>query len=78
MNYDLAIMALEGLRQSPLTVEVTRDRVRIEGDAAGFRELARLCLLLGGESGDEGDGFELEAPTHLTKDSQSFHLRRAR
>lgn len=78
MNYDLAMMALEGLRRAPLSVEVTRDRVRIEGDAAGFRELARLCLLLGGESGQEGDGFELEPPTHLTKGASALHLRRAR
>lgn len=74
MNYDLAIMALEGMARAPLTVRASGDEVVIEGSAATFKELARLCLLLGGTQTPE-DAFELAPGTHVSSDSPRVHLR---
>ena len=74
MNYDLAIMALEGMARSPMRVELSGDGVVVEGDQASFKELARLCLLLGGVQSAE-DAFELAPGTHLTGDSHRLRLR---
>lgn len=73
MNYDLAIMALEGLARSPLTIH-TGDELVIEADAASFKELARLCLLLGGVQTTE-DAFELAPGVHVTQESPLVRLR---
>jgi hypothetical protein len=73
MNYDLALMALEGLARSPMTVRVDGNEVLISGSPDSFRELARLCLLLGGAGGTES-GFELQSPVHLTSDSALLRL----
>jgi hypothetical protein len=73
MNYDLAIMALEGLAHGPLTVRVENGVVAIEGHPASFKELARLCLLIGG--GQAEDAFELQPGVHVTKDSPTLRLR---
>ena len=48
MSYDLAIMALEGLMKSPIEVRAANGEVVIQGSPASFKELARLCLLIGG------------------------------
>ena len=48
MNYDLAMMALEGLARAPMTLRSSGGEIIIEGEASAFKELARLCLLLGG------------------------------
>lgn len=64
MNYDLAMMALEGLARGPLSVRNEGGNVVIEGSSASFKELARLCLLLGGASGDES--FELQPGVHVS------------
>lgn len=74
MNYDLAIMALDGLARAPLVVQARGGSVVIEGSPEAFKELARLCLLIGGGQGD-GDGFELQPGTHLTRESPAVHLR---
>ena len=74
MNYDLAIMALEGMARAPLTVRTSGDEVVIEGSAATFKELARLCLLLGGTQTAE-DAFELAPGTHVSAESPRVHLR---
>ena len=74
MNYDLAIMALEGMARAPLTVRADGNEVTIEGSAATFKELARLCLLLGGTQSPE-DAFELAPGTHVTAESPAVHLR---
>lgn len=74
MNYDLAIMALEGMARAPLSVRAEGGDVIIEGDAATFKELARLCLLLGGTQTAE-DAFELTPGTHVTADSPRVQLR---
>lgn len=74
MNYDLAIMALEGMARAPLTVRREQDGVVIEAAAATFKELARLCLLLGGVQSAE-DAFELEPGVHVTSDSPALKLR---
>lgn len=74
MNYDLAIMALEGMARAPLTVRTSGDEVIIEGSATTFKELARLCLLLGGTQSPE-DAFELAPGTHVTGESPRVHLR---
>lgn len=74
MNYDLAIMALEGMSRAPLQVTTVEGEVVIEGSAATFKELARLCLLLGGTQTTE-DAFELAPGTHVTGDSPRVSLR---
>ncbi|MGZ8828982.1 MAG: hypothetical protein ACXW2Q_01260 [Thermoanaerobaculia bacterium] len=76
MNYDLAMMALEGLTRAPMTVRVEGSDVVIEGKGASFRELARLCLLLGGEHMTTDDGFELQPGRHVTKESLQLRLKR--
>jgi hypothetical protein len=73
MNYDLAIMALEGMARSPLTIRVEDNAVRIEGAAASFKELARLCLLIGG--GQVEDAFELQPGVHVTAASPMLQLK---
>lgn len=74
MNYDLALMALEGMARAPLRVSSTDGEVVIEGTGATFKELARLCLLLGGTQTAE-DAFELAPGTHVSDDSPRVHLR---
>jgi hypothetical protein len=74
MNYDLALMALEGMARAPLNVRTESGRVVIEGDAATFKEIARLCLLLGGTQSTD-DAFELNPGTHVTDDSLAVHLK---
>jgi len=74
MNYDLALMALEGMARSPLTVHASPNEVTIEASAATFKELARLCLLLGGTQSAE-DAFDLEPGTHVATGSPTLHLR---
>ena len=73
MNYDLAMMALEGLTRSRLRVSVDEGRVLIRGDAAAFKDFARLCLLLGGASTAD-ESFELQPGVHLTTESPAVHL----
>ena len=63
MNYDLAMMALEGLTRSRLNVSVKNGEVVIEAEPAAYKDFARLCLLLGG--GSEEEGFELKSGVHL-------------
>jgi len=77
MNYDLAIMALDGLTRSPLRVAAAHGEVRISGDAAGLKELARLLLLAASAdaAGDES-GIELKAPVHVTADSPTLRITR--
>ena len=74
MNYDLAMMALEGLTRGPLTVRVEGKSVVIEGPGASFKELARLCLLLGGAEATAEDRFELQPGTHVTAGSPMLRL----
>ena len=74
MNYDLALMALEGLARSPIQVTAANGEVVIEAEAASFKELARLCLLLGGAHSTE-DAFELAAGTHVAEGSLPLRLR---
>ena len=74
MNYDLALMALEGLSRSPLRVRVEGGEVILESDANSFKELARLCLLLGGiQQGTEE--FELAPPVHVASGSPTLRLK---
>lgn len=74
MNYDLAIMALEGLARAPLSITASSGgALLIEGTPAAFKELARLCLLIGG--GQSEDGFELQTGVHVTGGSPSVTLR---
>jgi hypothetical protein len=74
MNYDLAMMALEGLSRSPLQVSTETGQVVIEADAASFKELARLCLLLGGTQSTD-DAFELKPGVHVDAESPTLRLR---
>jgi len=76
MNYDLAMMALDGLARAPLTVERQADgTIAITGIAASFKELARLCLLIGGGEATPEDSFELLPGRHVTKGSPLVRLR---
>ena len=74
MNYDLAIMALDGLVRAPMSVRVDGNTVIIEAEGASFKELARLCLLLGGAQSVADDAFELEPGVHVTKGSPTVKL----
>jgi len=74
MNYDLAMMALDGLMRTPLTVRVDGTGVTFVGEPAAFKELARLCLLLGGAS-ENDDAFELQPNVHVTPGSPMVNLR---
>jgi hypothetical protein len=74
MNYDLAMMALDGLMRTPLTVRTDSAGVTFTGEPAAFRELARLCLLLGGASNAD-DSFELQPNVHVTADSPKVMLK---
>lgn len=65
MNYDLAIMALEGLVRQPMRVTIVGGEVVIEGEPAAFRDLARLCLLLGGDTVGGSEEFELQPDVHV-------------
>jgi len=73
MSYDLAIMALEGLSRLPLTVRSEGSDVVIEASPAAFKDLARLCLLLGG--GHIEEEFEIQPGVHATKGSHRLRLR---
>ncbi len=75
MNYDLAIMALDGLARAPLTIDTKDGAVVIRGPAASFKELARLCLLMGGADTQPDDSFELQPGRHLTSASPQMTLR---
>jgi hypothetical protein len=72
MNYDLAIMALEGLSKSPVDVRITESEIVVTGSPASFKEMARLFLLLGGAH-MEGD-FELQPGVHVSKESLRLRL----
>jgi hypothetical protein len=65
MNYDLAVMALEGLARSPLRARIANGDVLIEGEPEAFKHLARLCLLLGGETVGGADEFDLQQGLHI-------------
>ena len=73
MNYDLAMMALDGLTRAQLTVRVDSGRVTISGNASAFKEFARLCLLLGGASTSD-ESFELQPSVHVGKGSPGLKL----
>jgi hypothetical protein len=74
MNYDLAIMALEGLAREPMSVRAEGTEIIIEASPASFKELARLCLLLGGVSATE-DAFELQPGVHVREGGALVRLR---
>jgi len=74
MNYDLALMALEGLARAPMSVRVVGGEVVIEAEAASFKELARLCLLLGGAHSTD-DAFELAPGSHVDAESPLVRLK---
>jgi len=71
MNYDLAMMALEGLTRSHMNVSVENGEVIVDASQATYKEFARLCLLLGG--GSEEEGFELKLGVHV--DGMPLRLR---
>ena len=75
MNYDLAMMALDGLARAPLTVEARDGAIVITGLAASFKEFARLCLLIGGGEAQPDDSFELQPGRHVSGDSPMVTLR---
>jgi hypothetical protein len=74
MNYDLAMMALDGLARAPLTIETHGRTIVIKGAAAGFKELARLCLLIGGGEASADDAFELQPGRHVSGASPTVRL----
>jgi hypothetical protein len=74
MNYDLAMMALEGLARAPIRLRQEGGEVILEAEQASFKELARLCLLLGGVQSAK-DEFELTPGVHVSSDSPRLRLR---
>jgi len=74
MNYDLAMMALDGLTRSPLRASVVNGEMIIEAEPDAFKHLARLCLLLGGENVGGADGFELQQGVHVHGMPVKFRL----
>ena len=72
MNYDLAMMALEGLARAPIMVRNEMSGVSIEGSAASLKELARLLLLL---AGDSDEGVELQPNVHVAAGSLALRVR---
>ena len=74
MNYDLAMMVLEGLSRSPISIRIDGNEVRFEGSAEGFKELARLFLLLGGEGVENGESLELSPGIHIEKESPRVRM----
>ena len=74
MNYDLAVMALEGLTRGPIEIRAAEDGVTIEGSAASMKELARLCLLLAGDP-EDGESIELVPGTHITQESLPLRVK---
>ena len=75
MNYDLAIMALEGLGKSPLMLRSEGSGIIIEGTQASFKELARLCLLMGSPETSSDETIELQPGVHLRAESSGLQLR---
>jgi hypothetical protein len=74
VNYDLAMMALDGLARAPLAIRNEGAQLVIEGSPASFKEIARLFLLLGGAQTSE-DSFELQPGVHVDKSSPNVVLR---
>lgn len=75
MNYDLAIMALEGLARSPLSTSIEGGAIVVEAEADTFKHLARLCLLLGGETVGGADEFDLQNGVHVDGTTVKLRLR---
>ena len=75
MNYDLAIMALEGLSRSPIEISTAKGEITISAEAATFKDLARLCLLLGGDMTGGAEGFDLQPGVHVAKNAPVVKLR---
>ena len=75
MNYDLAMMALEGLGRSPLTITTAASEVVIEGTGAALKELARLLLLIASDE-NESDTFELQPGVHAEGTSPALKRRK--
>ena len=57
-----------------LTLRIDNGSVIIEGPQASFKELARLCLLIGGGQVSD-DSFELQPGVHVTSGSPMLRLR---
>ncbi len=74
VNVELAMMVLEGLAKSPVSLRVSAGEVTLEGDRSAMKELARLLLLLGSDTSDPEDGFELKPGVHATAGSPILRL----
>lgn len=75
MNYDLAMMALEGIARSPIDVSVANGEITISAEAGTLKDLARLCLLLGGDTAGGAEGFDLQPGRHVARSSPALKLR---
>ena len=73
MNFDLAVMALDGLVRTPIDVRVDERGITISGPGSGLKELARLLLLI--SSDVEGESIDLQPGVHSTKDSMPLKVR---
>jgi len=74
VNVELAMMVLEGLGKSPVSIRVSGGEVTLEGDRIAMKELARLLLLLGSDTSEPEDGFELKPGLHATAGSATLRL----
>lgn len=75
VNYELAIMALEGLGKSPMSFEQGEGTLTISGAPSAFKELARLCLLMGSGETSDGEQIELRPGMHVSPASPAVVLR---
>jgi hypothetical protein len=73
VNYDLAMMALEGIVRAPLSVGTAANEVTIEGSGASLKELARLLLLI--SSADPGEAVELQPGVHVAAGAPLLRVR---
>lgn len=71
MNFDLAVMALDGLHRAPVDIRVDERGVTISGPSAGLKDLARLLLLISGEG---GESIELQPGVHSTRESMPLKV----
>jgi len=76
INLDLAIMALEGLTATPVSIQADNDEILVEAPPKALRELARLLLLVGGDDAEPGEEITLEPGLHVVAGSPRLRVRR--
>jgi hypothetical protein len=73
MNFDLAVMALDGLARAPIDIRIDERGITISGPGAGLKDLARLLLLIASDV--EGESIDLQPGVHSTKESMPLKVK---